>query len=379
MYVCGKGSDGYGTLLPAAFEAWREGDIEKIHVVANSRGGATLAQEKCEALKKKMALNPEVSFSSQEESPQAHLQCLKAHPNTRLALISTPDREHSEIAIDLMNQGLHVQVVKPLAPNLKDNEAMLKAQKANHVLGMVEYHKRYDEANLKLLGLIRDGQLGELHSFDIQYSQKKVIPTETFSAWVDQIDIFQYLGVHYVDLIQFLTSAKPQRLLSLPSSGFLEQMGVHTPDSIRTIIEWRETSGRQFHSSHLTGWIDPNSSSSMSDQRIEVIGTAGRYRSDQKDRGVTLVTDQAGIEQINPYFSQFYPSSDGEGDSFSGYGPKSVIQFIRDALDVLNEKKSVEYFEGLRATFASSLCVSACIDASRESISKTSAWIEIEK
>ena len=46
MYVCGKGGDGYGTLLPAAFEAWREGEIEKIHVVANSRSGAKLAQEK---------------------------------------------------------------------------------------------------------------------------------------------------------------------------------------------------------------------------------------------------------------------------------------------------------------------------------------------
>jgi predicted dehydrogenase len=116
----------------------------------------------------------------------------------------------------------------------------------------------------------------------------------------------------------------------------------------------------------------------MSDQRIEVIGTKGRYKSNQKSRGVTLVTDEAGVEEINPYFSQFYPDVDGRYKQVKGYGPQSIIQFLHDVGDVIEGRKTPDDLTGLRATFASSLIVSSAIEASIQSLAENNSWVIIE-
>ena len=43
----------------------------------------------------------------------------------------------------------------------------------------------------------------------------------------------------------------------------------------------------------------------MSDQKINVVGTKGRFQADQKHRGVQVVQDELGIQEINPYFCTF--------------------------------------------------------------------------
>ena len=43
----------------------------------------------------------------------------------------------------------------------------------------------------------------------IEYSQPREIPLKLFKKWSQDTNIFQYLGVHYVDLIYFLTGFQP--------------------------------------------------------------------------------------------------------------------------------------------------------------------------
>lgn len=380
MYVCGKGTEGYGTILPAAFEACRAGLVGTIHIVATSAESAASARDKAQALEKILGLGPNLClYPKSGENRFAYRQALAATSGRpRAAIVSVPDQLHFKITMDLIEQGVHVQVVKPLAPTVAEVEALVAMAARHRVYGAVEYHKRFDEANLKLFNLIRDGVLGDLLNFRIQYSQRKVIPTTIFRNWVEHTDIFQYLGVHYVDLIHFLTSAEPCRVMSLGMKKYLPGQGIDGFDTIQTLIEWRERGGATFLSDHLTGWVDPDTTSAMSDQRLEVVGTKGRYISDQKDRGVTLVTDGGCPEQINPYFSQYYPAVAGGRQTFSGYGPRSILQFIRDCSDMLNNEVEVDALAGLRATFASSLPVARVLEASRRSLASNNAWISTE-
>jgi len=271
-----------------------------------------------------------------------------------------------------------VQVVKPLVARVAEAKALIDLAARHGVYGAVEFHKRFDEANLKLYELIRQGALGELLNFRIQYSQRKGIPTTVFRGWVHETNIFQYLGVHYVDLIHFLTEAVPLRVMSIGMKKFLVREGIDTWDTIQTLIEWQQPDGRNFLSSHLTGWVDPESTSAMSDQRLEVIGTRGRYRSDQKHRGVTLTSDQGGVEEINPYFSQVYPNVDGVTRRMAGYGPQSIVQFLRDVADMVSNRRKVADLAGLRATFASSLPVAQVLEASQQSLDNNNAWIPVD-
>ncbi|MDD9303630.1 MAG: Gfo/Idh/MocA family oxidoreductase [Desulfobacter sp.] len=292
------------------------------------------------------------------------------------AIVSVPDALHFEITANLIKKGIHVQVVKPLVPTKEENQALIRLKNKHQILGCVEYHKRYDQANLKLYDLIRKGALGDLLHFRINYSQRKTIPRNMFKGSVETTNIFQYLGVHYVDLIYFLTHAVPVRVMSMGMKKYLLDQGINTYDTIQTLVEWNHGQGR-FLSSHLTGWIDPDISTAMSDQRLEVIGTKGRYRSDQKNRGVTFVADDHGYEEINPYFSQFYPDQEGDFMQIQGYGPKSILQFITDAVDIVHNRKDVERLNQIRPSFESSMVVSGVLEASEKSLAENNIWIKI--
>jgi predicted dehydrogenase len=178
-----------------------------------------------------------------------------------------------------------------------------------------------------------------------------------------------------VDLIAFLTGARPVAVTAVETRGFLAARGVDTSDTIQAVIRWRGPDGKGFVSDHLSGWIDPERSSAMSDQRLEVVGTGGRYLSDQKDRGITF-SSEAGDEKINPYFSQLLPDADGRPRA-SGYGPRSILTFIRDAGRSRKEVGEIIKNPGLRADFASSAQVAAVCEAVRESVAAGGRWLMV--
>ena len=143
------------------------------------------------------------------------------------------------------------------------------------------------------------------------------IPTEIFKSWSSQTNVLNYLGVHYIDLISFITKAKPLKAMSTGQKYFLKEKGIDTYDSVQTSIEWKALSGNTFIQTLLVNWIDPVNSSSLSDQKIKLIGTRGRYESDQKDRGLTLVTDDDPFEVLNPYFSSSFENEEGLVEEFA--------------------------------------------------------------
>ncbi|MEW6500658.1 MAG: Gfo/Idh/MocA family oxidoreductase [Thermodesulfobacteriota bacterium] len=378
MYVCGKGTSGFGTILPAAFEAHRLGLVNEIAIAATSAASARFAREQAARLAALFGVNPTVRcYPEAGEGEDAYLAALAELPRPCAAIVSVPDHLHFAITKELIEHEVHVQVVKPLVAKVAEARALVDLAARHGVYGAVEFHKRFDEANLKLYELIRQGALGELLNFRIQYSQRKGIPTTLFRGWVHETNIFQYLGVHYVDLIHFLTGARPLRVMSVGMKKFLVQEGIDTWDTIQTLIEWQQPEGGTFLSSHLTGWVDPETTSAMSDQRLEVIGTRGRYHSDQKQRGVTFTSDQGGVEEINPYFSQIYPGVDGVTKRMAGYGPQSVVQFLRDVADIVGNRRKVADLAGLRATFASSLPVAQVLEASQQSLAGNNGWIPV--
>ncbi len=381
MYACGKGTDGFGTILPAVLQAYKLGLVNKISIAATSRNSAISASEKAKQLSNLLEIKPDIKFFPEEidNDDKAYIKALKHITNPCCAIVSVPDNLHFEITKTLIENKIHVLVVKPLVPKVQQVKELISLANNSNVYGAVEYHKRYDEANLKLLELIKQGILGDLIYFRINYSQRKIIPTSIFRNWVDTTDVFQYLGVHYVDLIHFLTQAMPVRVMSYGSKKWLIQKGIDNFDTIQTQIEWKlpETGGA-FLSSHFTSWIDPNTSTAMSDQRIEVIGTKGRYHSDQKNRGVFLVTDADGVEEINPYFTQIYTSVDGISKEVKGYGPKSIIQFLKDVVDLTKGSKNISDMKGLRPTFESSLYPTAVLEASQISLDNGNNWVSID-
>jgi hypothetical protein len=150
-----------------------------------------------------------------------------------------------------------------------------------------------------------------------------------------------------------------------------------TYDAVQTVIEW-EKNGDGFVSTHLSNWVDPNTTSAMSDQKIKVIGTRGRIESDQKNRGIQIVTDSDGIEDFNPYFSQFYGAVDGVNKIFSGYGFQGFLRYLQDIIALKTGRLKPSDLDGIRPTFRSSLVSTAITEAANKSLAANNAWSYID-
>ncbi len=200
---------------------------------------------------------------------------------------------------------------------------------------------------------------------------------EVFDPWLDRTNIFQYLGVHYVDLIYFLTGARPIRALATGQPHAPGSPARHGADAIQALIEWQHPAiGQRFASTIVANWVDPDTTSAMSDQKITVVGTEGRYQIDQKNRGAQLVTQEGGISEVNPYFTQIYV--DGGGNpGVHGYGPGCITQFLRDVADVAAGRRRRQDLVGQRPTFLDCLPSTAVIDVVNQSLAAGGQWIDV--
>lgn len=380
MYTCGTNTDGFGTILPAVYEGYKNGLVDKITIVGTNPHKRSSVLKKAHLLSQLMGLDVRVEYFPQgnEINPQAYEELARTG-NYNCAMIAIPDHLHFEVTKNLIKNRLHCLVVKPLVPYLHEIDELIRLQYENEVYCAVEFHKRFDETNLRTKKMIRESMIGDLLYSLVEYSQRKSIPIEHFKVWSTRTNIFQYLGVHYVDLIHFCTGAFPRRVMAMGQKCFLKDEGIDTYDAIQAFIEWNyRDSSRKFTSAILTNWIDPYITTAMSDQKIKYIGTLGRIECDQKDRGLRLVSDQHGIEDINPYFSDFRSNIQDTALNFRGYGYESIIQFLEDCHFLERGACKPEDLKGIRPTFQDAKVSTAVIEAVNKSLAENGTWIDID-
>ena len=377
MYACGRGTEGYGTVMPAICEWKKTRNIGMVYVAGRSLKSARAAKSRISELARKMGIRLTVKYlPGSRTDAVSYKQAIREAENPACAIVVVPDEMHSKVAGDSISGGLHTLVVKPLAPTLREVIKLVELQKRNNVHCAVEFHKRFDSANMKLKDVIESGTIGDPLYFLAEFSQRKSMPTKIFKKWVKTTDIFQYLGIHYIDIIYFATHAIPVRAMALGQKNWLASQGIDTYDSIEAIIEWKLPSGKKFVSCILTNWIDPESTSSMSDQKIKVIGTKGRFESDQKRRGITIVTDENGIEEPNPYFSAAYGA---EGDiEYKGYGIESIHRFLDDVMQVEEGRIRIGDLKDKRPTFEQSIIPTAILETVHKSLKRRGEWVDVK-
>ncbi len=376
MYVCGRGTDGYGTILPAIYEWARCGGLGDIYIAGTHIEGINTVKGKVEKLNRLFGLEiaPKYFPESDTCDSEAYKVAMREIPKPACAIVVVPDHLHRNIAGDTVGNNIHCLVVKPLAPTIKEVVELIELQERCGVYCAVEFHKRFDRSNLKLRDTVVSGKIGDPLYFIVEYSQRKSIPEARFKGWVEDTNIFQYLGIHYVDIIYFVTGAIPRRVMSIGQENYLSSKGIDNYDSIQVVVEWEMPSGALFSSVILTNWIDPESSSAMSNQRIKVIGTKGRYEADQKRRGICVTSDEEGIEEPNPDFCSMYGSRNGD-ISFHGYGIDSVTRFLKDVTQIERGQLKVEELDNRRPTFKESIVPTVIIEAANMSIVENSRWV----
>ncbi len=378
MYSTGQGTEGYGTIVPAINEFNRKDKkVNLLHVVGSRVESTKKAKQKTDNLQDitgsylPILLSPTKKDNS-EEYKRAILEIEKP----ACAIIAVPDHLHYEITKFCLENNLHCLVVKPFTVNLQEAQELTSIANERGLLSWVEFHKRWDVANIALRDSYLSGEIGKLLYCIVEYSQRKSIPTQHFKGWSSKTNILNYLGVHYIDLMRFITQATPKKVSATGQNYYLEEMGIETYDAIECSIEWQSINNETFIQTIFTNWVDPDTSTSASDQKIKLIGTKGRFESDQKNRGLSLNVDNKSPKSLNPYFCSSFKNPDNNLE-WSGYGIDSIVDFLSSASSLISGNTSLEDMPKSKPSFDESIYSTSVLQAAKQSLDSNSCWIEI--
>jgi predicted dehydrogenase len=120
------------------------------------------------------------------------------------AIVALPNSLHAPVSIELLRQGVHVLVEKPMALNVGECDAMIAAAEAGRSVLAVGLEFRFFDSSLFVRNLLRDGLLGRIHRFEMHQG---VIPRWPFAT--DFLlkketaggGVLADFGVHVLDLL----------------------------------------------------------------------------------------------------------------------------------------------------------------------------------
>ncbi|MEM6364340.1 MAG: Gfo/Idh/MocA family oxidoreductase [Planctomycetota bacterium] len=317
---------------------------------------------------------PDDTCARDTEAYRDGLRCLTPGD---VVTIFTPDDTHFDIAMDAVQRGCHVLIAKPIVKTLDEHQRLKDAAAEHGVLVAMEVHKRWDPIYADARDRI--SSLGDFGFFQSYMSQPKS-QLDTFRSWAGRSsDISYYLNAHHVDFTVWAAGsfARPVRVQASGATGVARSQGLDTEDTITLTVDWENLdSGNMGTAVYTASWIAPQSDV-HSQQRFFYLGHGGEVIVDQAHRGYSVATDEDGFAACNPLFMKYTPDSSGHFAGQSGYGYRSIEDFVKAALAIRTESVSPSSFNELLASIDRTTMVTAILEAGRRSLDQGTP-IEIE-
>ncbi len=295
-----------------------------------------------------------------------------------VVIVFTPDDTHFDIALAAVQRGFHVLIAKPMVKTLQEHLELLRAAEQHDVLVAMEVHKRWDPIYVDARDRIRG--LGDFSFFQSYMSQPKS-QLDTFRAWAGKAsDISYYLNAHHIDFNLWAVSrfARPTTVYASAATGWALANDISTEDTITLTVNWQNIeSGNSATAVYTSSWIAPKADV-HSQQRFFYMGHRGEVHVDQAHRGYTLATDASGYASANPLFMKYTPDADGYFAGQSGYGYRSIEDFVNAAMAIRAGQASAGSFVGKLATLQETALVTAILEAGRRSLDQGGAVIQLE-
>ncbi len=114
--------------------------------------------------------------------------------------VAVPTVEHPQVALEVIQRGIHVLIEKPIAFNVIDGEKIVAAAKAAGVKLMVGHIERFNPAVTTLKEYLSIGELGRVFQMDARRQGP-------FPARVKDVGVVIDLAVHDLDVMRFISGA----------------------------------------------------------------------------------------------------------------------------------------------------------------------------
>ncbi len=169
--------------------------------------------------------------------------------------VAVPTTLHKTVAMDVISEGVHLLVEKPIASRIEDADEMLSAAKDAGVRLMVGHIERYNPAVARLKEIIDSGMLGEI----VSMSARRVGP---HNPRIRDVGIIMDLGVHDIDTISYLYNEKAESVYAIAGNGFQDSHEDHAGILMR-------------FGKNRAGMIDVNWLTPHKVRQLTVVGTDG--------------------------------------------------------------------------------------------------------
>lgn len=132
--------------------------------------------------------------------------------------VALPNSMHADFAIRAMRAGKHALVEKPLAVSVEECEAMIAAAEENGVFLMTAYRLHSEAGTVKVLELIRDGEIGDPRHFACTFSFQSADDNHRLLAehWGGPL---QDIGVYCLNAARHCFGAEPTQAVAVKGHG----------------------------------------------------------------------------------------------------------------------------------------------------------------
>ena len=145
-------------------------------------------------------------------------QALIAQGGVDAAIVTTPDRTHKEIAVDLLRAGIAVYLEKPLAITLDDADAVLQAAYESRTPLYVGHNFRHAAVVRLMHEVIERGEIGAVKSVWVRHFVGNG-GDYYFKDWhADRSRVNTLLlqkASHDIDVVHFLAGAYTRRVVAM--------------------------------------------------------------------------------------------------------------------------------------------------------------------
>ena len=124
-------------------------------------------------------------------------------------------REHTERGA---HAGAHVLCEKPMAKTEKDCEAMIRAAEENKVKLMIAYRLHFNDANLRAIGVVQSGELGELRYFNSLFGQQVHADNIRLDKKLSGGSLYD-IGIYCINAARYLFRDEPIEVVGLTANN----------------------------------------------------------------------------------------------------------------------------------------------------------------
>jgi predicted dehydrogenase len=195
-------------------------------------------------------------------------------------IVCLPDRAHVETACALLEAGYPVLLEKPIADTLAGARRIAAAARNGNGRLLIAHILRFDPRYARAAASVAAGELGDV----VHLSSGRLGVRDLGLRLGGSSSVLFYLGVHDVDLVQWISGRRITRVSAFAASRLMPSLGVEAEDVIVTNAELEDGIVAQLHA----GWTLRTDAPSPVNARTTVVCTDGSLEIDVRDHGLRV-------------------------------------------------------------------------------------------